>query len=271
MTQKTGPINPTAPEFNPLVSAKHPVHKVMKGTVNLRALSREERRGLLEGPKITLTISGNRFAEVYKRAFMATSAWANARIQSRDTTSVLDLVPSAARADPQALKVVVGWMSVAFWCANKVRAIPMGKNTVEACKIYHAATVLDMRRHASHIAAYFHGYIDDHSTIPTFDELHAMQAAFHPDTPVYQHLALDLARRRYKKQFPDMEELDAYLTKHKALARAMDALDAKYVAERKQRIAKERHIKNEKHRTEYFEAGLKAARGGRVGGYGMGI
>ncbi|KAL5374603.1 hypothetical protein DPSP01_011785 [Paraphaeosphaeria sporulosa] len=282
MNKQTAPINPMALEFNPLVSAKHPVAEVMKGPVDLRELSREQRCGLLEGPNITLTRGGNRFAEVPKRAFMAVSGWANDCIQSRGTTSVLELVPSAARADPQALKTIIGWMSVAYWGGNKVRAIPMGNNTVEACKIYHAATVLDMRPHVSHIAAYFHAYMDDHSTIPTFNELDAMQGAFHPDTPVYKHLVKDLARRRHKKEIPNKEEFAAYLTNHNTLARAMDEVDAKYMAERKaakeaaiaehkKRIIEERRAKEEKRSIDEFEASLKAARGGRVGGYGMGV
>ncbi|KAF2450036.1 hypothetical protein P171DRAFT_351741 [Karstenula rhodostoma CBS 690.94] len=254
----------------------------MTGTVDIRTLSREERRGLLAGPKVTLTRGGSFFAEVHKRAFMATSMWANGRIQARGTISVLELPPSASRADTQALKIVIGWLSSLG--GDNIRPIPMGANTVEACKIYHAATALGMRLHVSHIAAYFHSYIEDHSTIPTYEELDAMQAAFHPDTKVYKHLVKDLAHRRHKKQIPDMKDFEAYLKKQPTLARALDEIDAKYIADRKaakeavkahlrERRADERRAdeKEEQRRREEFEAGLKAARGGRAGGYGMGV
>lgn len=271
--------SPSGPEFNPLVSAKHPVPEVMNGTIDLRALSREQRRGLLEGPTITLTGGGNFPGQAHKHAFTATSLWANNRIQSRGVTSVLELPLSAARADMQALKVMIGWISTLG--GYKLCAVPMGANAVEACKIYHAATVLDMRTHVFHIAAYFHGYIDDQSTFPTNDELNAMQAAFHPDTKVYKHLVKDLAHRRHKKQIPDTEDFTAYLKTQSTLSHAMDDIDAKFIAERKvakkaaqdqrkKRLVEDRREEKKYHREE-FEAVLKAAHGGRVAGYGMAV
>ncbi|KAL1600733.1 hypothetical protein SLS60_007121 [Paraconiothyrium brasiliense] len=282
---KTAAINPLASEFNPLISAKAPVPEVMNGCVNLRRLSYEERRGLLEGPLITLTLNGNFIARVYKRVFMAVSLWANNRIKDRTTTTVLALPTSASRADPKALKTVIGWMSLAYIGAAKLRGIPMGQNTVEACKVYHAATALDMRPHVSHIAAYFHTYIDDQTTLLGYHELDAILRSFTPDTAVFKHLAKDLAHRRHKGKIPDLKQFTAYLEKNTSLSRAMDAVDEGYAAERKkkreaaQAAAHARYLKaceeehrsmTEKRRCDQFVANLSAARGGRSGGYGMG-
>ncbi|KAJ4360991.1 uncharacterized protein N0V89_001560 [Didymosphaeria variabile] len=283
---QTVAMNPLAADHNPLVSAKTPVHEVMNGCVDLRQLSHEERRGLLEGPMVTLTLNGNFIARVHKRVLMAVSLWANNRIQDRATTTVLALPASASRADRKALKTVIGWMSMAYVGAVKLRGIPMGQNTVEACKIFHAATALDMRPHVSHIAAYFHTYINDQNTLLGYEELDAILRSFAPDTPVFKHLAKDLAHRHHKGKVPDMKEFTAYLKKNPDLSRAMIEVDKGYAAARKEKREaaqaaarvkysearkEERRLMTEQRRREDFEANLSAARGGRSGGYGMGI
>ncbi|KAJ4304800.1 hypothetical protein N0V90_000328 [Kalmusia sp. IMI 367209] len=216
-----------------LLSKTAPIQEDMTGTTDVRNLTREQRNGLLEGPMVGITREGTLLAYVHKRIIMACSSWANDYILKNPMAKYLTL--PASEADPRALRLVFGWMTAPYICGKKVKAIYMGKDTVDACKIFQAADVLGMRPYVTHIASYFHHYISDQTCLMNYDELTVLLDAVQISDPLFKHLAKDLANRRYKQLIPDEEDFAAYLKKQPALSHAMDDIHAARTIERKAR------------------------------------
>lgn len=275
---------------NSWVSRRFPVPEVKTGTVNLRTLTVQQRNGLLEGPMVTIARNNVTIAQVYKRALMATSEFGNKIIRENPLANEIGLVDNTAHLDTNTLKKVLGWLSRECIGMEDFHPIPKGRNTVEACKILHVATVLGMRSYTAHISAYFHNYINDQTVLLGYHELDALLAAVDANDSLIQHLAKDLAHRRYTKAIPDVDDFAEYLKTQPALASAMDAIDQQHANERNVRAkkklaaqaaaarfedrknrAEERRKANEQHRQEQFMATLQQARGGRAGGYGMAL
>ena len=268
-----------------LLDPKVPIQQTLHSTIDIRAYPADLRKGLLAGPVVTIVRNKIPIAQVPKRAFMATSEFGHKAILENPAAKEIALPSSAARLDAKALSTVFGWLSPKCIGQN-VRPISQGQNTVEACKILHVATVLGMRMYTAHICAYFHAYINDQAVLLGYQELTALLAAIDSKDPLFKHLAKDLSHRRHAKMIPDPEDFAKYLKTQPALASAMDAIDEKHNKERKAKAQEkraaykaaahvqyqeERRANAEKRRQERFMVQLQEARGGRAGGYGMGV
>jgi hypothetical protein len=233
--------NKHAAIYKSLVCPTAPVD-VLSGVVDIRGLSQQQRQGLLSGPTITITHGGVPVAQVCKRILMACSQNANTHISVNLAATQIALPASCV--DFHALKTVLSWMSAYYVGGLTVRQMPMGFNTVEACKILRAAAVLGMRPYVAHIAAYFHRYIGDQSCLMDYAELTALLAAVKTDDALFKHLAKDLAIRRFQKRIPDSEVFAEFLKENPTLGKAMQEIDAAYAEERK--VRREERIKAHK-------------------------
>ncbi|KAF2450035.1 hypothetical protein P171DRAFT_440450 [Karstenula rhodostoma CBS 690.94] len=242
-----------------LVDNKAPVDGILSAVVDLNKLTVDERLGLLRGPKASVVMNGKvvwRDAPI--RAFMATSTKANEHFRSTPQSKHFDL--PAGCATEEALKhVFKSTITAQAIGGSKVLRIPGGHSFQENIQLYKAGVALGMSAHVQHIARFLRATIS--RELITYENLTTIVKSLSTTDPLFQHLANDLARRRFLRNIGTLEdeiEFAVYLEQHENLRQAMATIDAQHANARHHAERKAARAQAQQEEREQYEQEKKA-------------
>lgn len=209
-----------------LIDDKVPVTELLSGPIELGSLSMQQRRGLLRGPKTQVLNNGNIiFHDAPVRALMATSTTANEHFRLNPKAKQFEV--STDPATKGTLKrLLIHTITDQAIGGAKVLRVPGGATMKQSIELYKAGFYLGMSERVEHIAKYLMVAIS-HELIG-YEELNAITAGLTPSDRLFQHVAKDLAQRRFQKSIPDPAEFEDWLDKRTQLKQAMAQIDAEH-------------------------------------------
>jgi hypothetical protein len=231
-----------------LVDNKAPVEAILSGPVNLNELSVDERLGLLRGPKVSIVMEGRVISHgvVPLRAFMATSEKANSYFRKTPQHKQFELPTGCATE--KALKHVLKATTTTDAIGDaEVLRVPGGVSFHDNIQLYKAGVALGMSDLLNHITGYLRGSIS--RELISYENLTATVTSLSAQDPLFQHLANDLARRRFQNAISDEAEFALYLEQHQNLKQAMADIDAQHESDRQR--AKRAHTMAKKKQEEH--------------------
>ncbi|KAG9190852.1 hypothetical protein G6011_08940 [Alternaria panax] len=189
---------------------------------NLLEMIRPQRRGLLQGPHITIHVGDTSVTDIPKRAAMAASSVLHKHFVANPES--LEYCFSRGQIHPGAVRfLLIGWMRET--CNEfEAYAIPAQKTFGENVAILRAARLLGMERYCRHILISYVDYLK--TQLPSYEEISAVEQNTTSDKdPLWTAMVNHLCHDRFKGLIPNAEEFEAFLENHTRLKKAMESAD----------------------------------------------
>ena len=218
-----------------LVSTTAPVAGILSGTVDVQSLTKIQRQGLLDGPKVNVYVGRDvAFRNAPVRAMMAWSSKANVYFNRNPLANRIVIQESAASI--QAVQAILK-ATVTLYGMGGENIAPVHRATsfAEELRIYQAAHELGMKSRVEKAWKHLRHMIS--TNLLSYENLSLFLVCVPPTDDLFNHLAKDLATRRFQGRIPDTENFEKYLAENEALKNTMDEIDASHKAEREVRKA----------------------------------
>jgi hypothetical protein len=221
---------------------------------NMLEMIRQERQGLLKGPRITVYVGDVPVPGIAKRAAMAASPLFNKHFTGNPES--LEYSFYKGQLNPGAIRLLlVGWLEE--MCKDfEAYAVPPQQTFGEDVAILRAACLLGMERYCRHVLVEYVDYLK--TQLPSYEEIVAVEKnATSEKDPLWTAMVNHLCHGRYKGLVPDTEDFETFLEKHPRLKKAMESADAFFTgyakkqgdireAERRQRWEDNQAVKRER-------------------------
>jgi hypothetical protein len=210
-----------------------------------KVLSPECRKALASGPSVAVYSRGNLAIHVPKRLIMAVSPLANAHF-SKDQTN--PMLPLEGDGNPKEAVVTVVEYLVKVCKSEKFILLPW-KDVKKTAAIYQVGRTLGMGCFFRHLENYLVNRIVTEKGLIEYGDLESVLNRTNNDIndPLFKRYAHALCTLRYKRQIPDPEDFEAWLTKHRELSQLMADIDAQHEAKRQKiQAEKQAHKQAEK-------------------------
>ncbi|KAJ4360790.1 uncharacterized protein N0V89_001357 [Didymosphaeria variabile] len=241
--------------------------RTMESKEDVRDMPRAYRLTLLEGPKVDLTCGGEVVGAVPLRMLLATSPTFHKQF-------LIDQeIPTVRAVHPALRGALVSLVEYLKNTLTKAKCYYLKKTTFEDdIDLILAAESLGLGRYAANIRSIWWIYL---RTQPVekigFDKLQALETRMVPQTKDFKMTKMlieRLTRQWYHYQIANLTEFDAWMEKLPKMLHAMNEHVDNWDAIRAQKQAASKQRKHEVEKKAYDEQ-LRAARGGRAGGFGM--
>ncbi|KAF1833477.1 hypothetical protein BDW02DRAFT_623613 [Decorospora gaudefroyi] len=204
---------------------------------NLLLMIRQQRLGLLKGPRITIHVGDTIVEGVSKRVAMAGSSVLHKHFIKNPKS--LKYRFSQGQIHPGAVRLLLKtWMEP--MCEEfEGYAVPAQTTFAANVAVLRAARLLGMERYCSHILAEYVHYLK--TQLPSYEEIVEIESnATSAKDPLWTTMVNHLCHVRSKGLIPDFEDFEAFLEAHPRLQKAMDLADEYFSGyAKKQREARE--------------------------------
>lgn len=199
-----------------------PVQIVEQDYDNLLEMISQQRKALLQGPRITVYIGETAVEGISKRAAMASSLLLNKHFKKNP--DLLQYRFSKDRLSARAIRLLlITWMQET--CQEfEAHAVPAQETFSENLDLLRASWVLGMDRYTKHIFNEFKNYLK--RELPSYEEIILIEQSSTSDKdPLWTSMVNHLAHMRHERIIPDPEKFAEFLEEHQRLRDAMKRAD----------------------------------------------
>ncbi len=224
------PPQPKCSEKATPLSQHEPIEQPLD---NLFVMIRQQRKTLLEGPRISVHFGKLMVDDIPKRAAMAASPVLNEYFTKNPQRITYRISISNVLITTDAVQYILKtWMHET--CVTfEAFAVPLQPTMTEDLAILRASTALGMENYTDDILQYYVRYFK--SNLPTYEEIVTLeQHARSRQDPLWKIMVRRLCHLRYKKNIPDPDDFAAFLEDHEKVKIEMEKQD-KFLRERARR------------------------------------